>query len=155
MVPDRVEREILIDAPIEVVWEVITDPAHVSGWFGEIAEIDLRPGGRITHAWKEEGGLTEERGIVEKVEPPHYFSYRWIRGAEAEAREDNSTLVEFTLTVDGEGTRLRVVETGFSKLDWPEDERREDAESHREGWEHELGELREYVQELERGSARR
>jgi len=155
MVPDRVEREILIDAPIEVVWEVISDPAHVSGWFGEIAEIDLRPGGRITHAWEEEGGLTEERGIVEKVEPPHYFAYRWIRGAEAEAREDNSTLVEFTLTLDGEGTRLRVVETGFSGLDWPEDERHEDAESHREGWAHELGELREYVQELERGSARR
>lgn len=155
MVPDRVEREILIDAPIEVVWEVITEPAHVSGWFGEFAEIDLRPGGRITHAWKEERGLTEERGIVEKVEPPHCFSYRWIRGAEAEARDDNSTLVEFTLTVDGEGTGLRVVETGFSKLDWPEDERREDAESHREGWEHELGELREYVQELERGSERR
>jgi uncharacterized protein YndB with AHSA1/START domain len=61
MVPDRVEREILIDAPIDVVWAVITDPAHVSGWFGETAEIDLRPGGRITHAWKEEGGLTEER----------------------------------------------------------------------------------------------
>jgi hypothetical protein len=59
------------------------------------------------------------------------------------------------LTLDGEGTRLRVVETGFSKLDWPEHERREDAESHREGWEHELGELREYVLELERGSARR
>jgi uncharacterized protein YndB with AHSA1/START domain len=155
MVPDRVEREILIEAPREVVWEVITDPAHVSGWFGETAEIDLRPGGQVTHAWKEEGGLTEERGIVEKVEPPHHFSYRWIRGAEAEAREDNSTLVEFTLTVQGVGTRLRVVETGFSNLDWPEDERREDAESHREGWEHELSELREYIRKLERGSARR
>ena len=73
MVPDRVEREILIDAQIEVVWAVITDPAHVSGWFGEIAEIDLRPGGRIAHAWKEEAGLTEERGIVRKVEPPHHL----------------------------------------------------------------------------------
>ncbi len=154
MVPDRVEREILIDAPIEVVWEVITDSAHVSGWFGETAEIDLRPGGRIIHAWKEDRGLTEERGIFERIEPPHYFSYRWIRGAEAEAREYNSTLVEFTLTADGEGTRLRVVETGFSKLDWPEDERRDDAESHREGWDRELGELREYVHELVRGSAR-
>ena len=92
---------------------------------------------------------------MEKVEPPHYFAYRWIRGADAEAREDNSTLVEFTLTVDGEGTRLRVVETGFSGLDSPEDERRQDAESHREGWARELGELREYVQELERGSTRR
>jgi uncharacterized protein YndB with AHSA1/START domain len=155
MVPDRVERETLIHAPIEIVWAVITDPAHVMGWFGETAEIDLRPGGRITHAWKEEGGLTEERGIVERVEPPHYFSYRWIRGAEAEAREDNSTLVEFTLAADGEATRLRVVETGFSKLDWSEDERREDAESHHEGWEHELGELREYVLNLEGGAARR
>jgi uncharacterized protein YndB with AHSA1/START domain len=31
-------------------------------------------------------------------------------------RDDNSTLVEFTLIPEGEKTRLRVVETGFAAL---------------------------------------
>jgi uncharacterized protein YndB with AHSA1/START domain len=146
VVPERIEREIHVDAPIEVVWEVLTDPQHVAGWFGDIAEIDLRPGGKITHAWAEDPAGHTERGAVEKVEPPRYFSYRWIRGDETEAREDNSTLVEFTLTPEGDGTRLRVVESGFSKLDRPEDEQERDAEGHRVGWEHELGELREYAE---------
>ena len=42
------------DAPIELVWEAITDPDHVAHWFGpegfetarESIEIDLRIGGR-------------------------------------------------------------------------------------------------------------
>jgi uncharacterized protein YndB with AHSA1/START domain len=146
MVPERVEREILIDAPPQVVWAVITEPDHVSGWFSDSAEIDLRPGGKITLVW--EGDHTEH-GRVEKIEPPHLFSFRWIRGADTDAREDNSTLVEFSLSAEGEGTRLRVVETGFSNLDLSEDDQAKDAEGHREGWEHELDQLREYLGQQE------
>ena len=150
MAPDRVEREILIDAPLEVVWAVITEPDHVSGWFSEAAEIDLRPGGEMTLDW--EGHRVS--GRVEQLDPPHRFSFRWIRGSGQEAREDNSTLVEFSLSADGEGTRLRVVETGFASLDWPEEDRARDAEEHRAGWELELDELREYLRRHEGTSAR-
>jgi len=142
MVPERVEREILVDAPLAVVWAVITEPEHISGWFSDSVEIDLRPGGKLTLTW--EGDHTEH-GRVVKVEPPHLFSFRWIRGSATDARQDNSTLVEFNMSAEGHGTRLRVVETGFRNLDRPEDERARDAEEHREGWEHELDELREYL----------
>jgi uncharacterized protein YndB with AHSA1/START domain len=146
MVPERVEREILVDAPLGVVWAVITEPEHISGWFSDSVEIDLRPGGKLTLIW--EGDHTEHGRVVE-VEPPHYFSFRWIRGSATDVRQDNSTLVEFNLSADGKSTRLRVVETGFSKLDRPEDEQARDAEEHREGWRHELDELREYLRQLE------
>ena len=149
MAPDRVEREILIDAPLEVVWAVITEPDHVSGWFSETAEIDLRPGGEMTLDW--EGHRVS--GRVEQLDPPHHFSFRWIRGSGEEARDDNSTLVEFSLSADGEGTRLRVVETGFATLDWPEEEQVRDAEEHRAGWKLELDELREYLRRREGASA--
>lgn len=151
MVPERVEREILVDAPLAVVWAVITEPEHISGWFSDSVEIDLRPGGKLTLIW--EGDHTEH-GRVVKVEPPHYFAFRWIRGSATDVREDNSTLVEFNLSAEGHGTRLRVVETGFSKLDRPEDEQARDAEEHREGWEHELDELREYLRQ-QQGLSRR
>ncbi len=43
---DRIEREIHLRAPVERVWQVITEPRYVAQWFGQKAEIDLRPGGR-------------------------------------------------------------------------------------------------------------
>jgi uncharacterized protein YndB with AHSA1/START domain len=48
MVPQRIEREISIDAPLEVVWAVVTESQHISGWFsdsaaGRIVRIAVRP----------------------------------------------------------------------------------------------------------------
>jgi uncharacterized protein YndB with AHSA1/START domain len=80
MIPERIEREILIDAPIDVVWSVVTEPEHVGGWFSDSAEIDLRPGGDAIFIWDEHGSA---HGRVERVEPPHFVSYRWMRPVRA------------------------------------------------------------------------
>jgi uncharacterized protein YndB with AHSA1/START domain len=143
MVPERIKREIVIDAPIELVWAVITEPEHINGWFGDVAEVDLRPGGRVTFGWPEHGHAAH--GLVERVEPPHAFSFRWNRGPEADAGDDNYTLVEFTLHADGHATRLTVVESGFRDLAMPDEEKQRDADDHSEGWERELHELAEYA----------
>jgi uncharacterized protein YndB with AHSA1/START domain len=143
MVPERLEREILIDAPVEIVWAVITEPEHVNGWFGDATEIELRPGGRLMFRWERYGNTAH--GRVERVEPPRFFSFRWNRGTGTEVRDGNSTLVEFSLREEGDSTRLTVVESGFRELALPEDEKERDAEGHREGWERELDELAEYA----------
>src|SRR5262245_43405832 len=51
MVADRIEREILIEAPVEVVWEVVTRPDQIRRWWSDEAEVDLRPGGAGTLTW--------------------------------------------------------------------------------------------------------
>jgi uncharacterized protein YndB with AHSA1/START domain len=142
MVADRIEQEILIDAPPEVVWELVTDPAHLGAWFGDAAEIDLRPGGDAAFTWEEGGRFL---GRVERVEPPRFFSYRWARPKDTPPAEGNSTLVEFSLSAEGEGTRLRVVESGFATLARSEDEKAEHFADNTEGWTVELGHLREYA----------
>lgn len=152
MVPERIERDILIEAPVEAVWAIVTEPEHVGSWFSDSAEIDLRPGGEAILTWEEHGSA---RAWVEKVEPPHSFSFRWARPVGAEPRKGNSTLVEFSLSAEGEHTRLRVVESGFPALDWSEDEKAKYAEENKQGWELELGELRDYVTKQVRESARR
>ena len=118
MVSDRIERDVYIAAPVWRVWEVLTEPKHVGMWFGngEPAEIDLRPGGRIVF---DHGDQDKLPAVVEKLEEPRCFSFRWAAedgtgGREPTAR--TATLVEFTLEPEGEGTRLRVAESGFSEV---------------------------------------
>ena len=149
MVPDRIERETVISAPVERVWELITQAEHLGRWFGDAgAEIDLRPGGAMVLRWADFG---TNRGRVVAVEPPTRFSYRWAPfkdpGGE-EPAEGNSTLVEFTLQPEGDATRLRVVESGFASLATSEEQRGKNVDGNTKGWEFETGELREYAEKV-------
>lgn len=143
MATDRIEREIIINAPQDRVWAVLTEPDHVARWFGDSAEVDLRPGGKMIFGWKEHGN---HHARVERVEPPGFFSYRWARPTGTEPTSGNSTLVEFTLISEGSATRLRVVETGFASLDGSEEDRGTAVKQNTEGWISELGELQEYAE---------
>ncbi len=145
-------ERVLIEAPLEVVWAVVTEQEHVGGWFSDSAEIDLRPGGEAALTWEKHGTA---RAWVEKVEPPHSFSFRWTRPMGADLRTGNSTLVEFSLSAEGEHTRLRVVESGFPALEGSEEEKATYAEGNTEGWKAELGDLQEYAAKLVGASAQR
>jgi uncharacterized protein YndB with AHSA1/START domain len=149
---DTIEREITIAAPVERVWELITQPEHVGTWFGDAgAEIDLRPGGAMALSWEEHGTV---RARVERVEPPRRFSYRWASKMDAEPEEGASTLVEFTLEPAGAGTLLRVVETGFAALDLPAGEQAKRADGNTEGWDYEMRDLSEYARSAEAAARR-
>lgn len=146
MVPERIEQEITIAAPVQRVWDVLTQADHVGTWFADAgAEVELRPGGKMILSWREHGTY---QGVVERVEPPRLFSFRGAINPDEELREDNCTLVEFTLTPDGEGTRLRVVESGYQALRGSEEEKAKHAQENAEGWRDKLVELRTYAQGL-------
>jgi uncharacterized protein YndB with AHSA1/START domain len=149
MIPDRIERETFIAAPVERVWTLITEAQHLGRWFGDAgAEIDLRPGGAMVLRWSDYGA---SRGRVIAVEPHTRFSYRWAPfkdpGGE-EPVEGNSTLVEFTLRPEDGGTLLRVVESGFASLDTTDEQRAQNHKGNTEGWAYETGELREYAEKV-------
>ena len=73
--------------------------------------------------------------VVETVDRPRRFSFRWNYPAGEEPVTGNSVLVEFTLTPEGgERTRLRVTESGHELRDWPGEEKQRYADEHREGW---------------------
>jgi uncharacterized protein YndB with AHSA1/START domain len=108
--------------------------------------------GKATLTWNEHGSFPLR---VEKVDPPHSVAYRWARPAGAEPRAGNSTLIEFSLSEEGKGTRLRVVESGFAALEEAEEEKAKHFQENMQGWERELGELREYVSRLVSPSSRR
>jgi uncharacterized protein YndB with AHSA1/START domain len=73
--------------------------------------------------------------VVETVDPPHRFAFRWAYPDGEVPVAGNSVLVEFTLTADGdERTRLRVTETGLDAIGWPDDDKARYTEEHRDGW---------------------
>lgn len=141
---DAIEREIVIDAPPGVVWAIVTESQHVAGWFSDEAEIELRPGGRMLLTWHGRGTY---EGRVETVDPPRLFAFRW-QTREGEFSETNSTVVTMTLEAEEARTRLRVVESGFATLPWPDDSRARYADENAKGWLTELDELREYFAQV-------
>lgn len=89
----EVERELLVPAEPERVWETLSEPE----WLGEDASIDLRPGGDVS--------IGDRSGFVEEAEEPRRLTFWW------RAEGEESTRVELELVPDADGTRVRVVET--------------------------------------------
>lgn len=144
MVTDRIEREIVVAAPAERLWELLTRPEHIGRWFeGMEPEVDLRPGGAMVLSSQEFGKF---HAIVDKVEPPRLFAYRWARHPDTPVAEGTATLVEFTLTPEGDGTRVRVVESGFAMTDALKVDQQRHAESNSHGWLQVLDSLRRYAE---------
>jgi len=124
-------REILIEAPIEVVWRTVTEPDQVSQWFADRVDLVIEPGAHGYMEFGDQGGPV----VVETVDPPTRFSFRWNHPRDEEPVAGNSMLVEFTLTPEGdERTQLRVTESGHELRAWPEEEKQRYADEHREGW---------------------
>ena len=129
---DRITRETLIDAPVERVWALVTQPGFWVADPAALAGTEAVEGGSTTARNAEHGDFPVR---VERVEPPSYVAYRWASAFPGqELRADNSTLVEFFLTAEGEQTRLRVVESGFAALVAPEELRRRAFEDNSGGW---------------------
>jgi uncharacterized protein YndB with AHSA1/START domain len=137
-IPDEVRRELVVEAPPERVWRAITQAEELVRWFPDkIAEVDLRPGGAIRIEWRD--GEFDD-GTIDVVEKPSRLAFRW-HGAGFDSPE---TLVEFTLEAVAGGTRIVVVESGFSRV---RAEKRATAwQDNDGGWAKELGELKAYLE---------
>jgi len=137
--PDRIERVLELKQPREKVWAALTTAEGLGAWFGNTATIDLRPGGAATMAW-DSGDTASMR--VERVEEPSVFGFTWhIYGLPED--DPRRTYVEFTLEPAGAGTRLTVVESGFSQL--PDAAHRKAFDGNTGGWKNELAELVAYL----------
>ncbi|MFF7505065.1 SRPBCC domain-containing protein [Streptomyces lavendulae] len=132
MIHDRIERETLIEAPLERVWSLVTEPGFWVAEPEQVAGTVAREGESVLAKNAQYGDFPVR---VEKVEPPTYVAYRWASAFPGEElRGDNTTLVEFTLTPEGDGTRLRVVESGFAALAGAEELRAKALEDNTGGW---------------------
>lgn len=143
-----IEREILIDAPVDVVWRTVTEPDQIVRWFADRAVLELHPAGqgRLVFVDRSSGDERAFELVVEAVDRPTRFSYRWGQAEGEVPIASNSVLVEFTLAAAGDDrTRLCVRETGLAETSWPDEQKGRYAEDHRNGWAHHLGRIEQLL----------
>lgn len=117
---DRIEKRIQVRAPRARVWRALANANEFGAWFGVKLEGDFAARttvrGRLTIPGYDH--LTLELQ-VERIEPEHYFSYRWHPYAidpKADYTAEPTTLVEFRLEEIADGTALTIVESGFDRI---------------------------------------
>jgi uncharacterized protein YndB with AHSA1/START domain len=96
-----VERETMVEATPEEVWEALTDEDRLEEWMAPEVELDPTEGGEISVR----DGDDERSGIVETVEEQERFAFTWSRPGEGES------FVEFTIEALPGGSRVTVIET--------------------------------------------
>jgi uncharacterized protein YndB with AHSA1/START domain len=144
---DRIEKTVTLRAPRSRVWQAIADAEKFGAWFGVTLDGPFAAGqtvrGKITHPDYEH--LTMELQI-DRIEPEHHFSYRWHPYAvkpEIDYSNEPTTLVEFDLDDNDDGTRLTIVESGFDAV--PLARRAEAFRMNSDGWAEQITNIERYV----------
>ncbi|MBL1080157.1 SRPBCC domain-containing protein [Nocardia sp. 2] len=141
-----IEREIYVDAAPEVVFEVVSKPEHISEWWTDDASFTVRPGATGEFVWGDRVDVVA-MSVVE-VDPPRRFSFRWCYAGGAVSDDDASMLVTIDLVPAGEGTTIRLVETGFREMGWEAAKLEEVYNDHVSGWDTFIPRLGDYVARL-------
>ena len=144
---DRIEKRILLRAPRSRVWRALTNTEEFGKWFRVKLEGAFAVGqlirGRITHPGYEH--VTMEV-TVERMDDEHLFSFRWHPYAidpKFDYSTEPTTLVEFRLEGEADGTRLTVVESGFDRI--PATRRDEAFRMNSQGWAAQIENIRRHV----------
>jgi uncharacterized protein YndB with AHSA1/START domain len=138
----KLEREIRIDASPDVVFDVVSRPEHIRMWWPDEASFEPEPGATGELVF---GGHAVEQITVVEVDPPRRFAIRWIAGEGQVPDEDNSLLLTFDLEPAGDGTVLRLTESGWREKGWEAAVLEEAFRDHERGWDLFLSRLRDYA----------
>lgn len=144
----RIEREIFVEASPDIVFEVVSRPEHVRQWWPDDADYELIPGQNGHIVFGVDDAATVESFTVVDSQPPRTFSFRWTHPAGETASAGNSMLVTFELAPVGDGTRVRMTETGFRERGWENAVVEEQYRAHEFGWDFYLPRLAPYVESM-------
>jgi uncharacterized protein YndB with AHSA1/START domain len=142
-----IERELHIEATPEIVYEVISTPAHLQEWWPDEAELKPVPGGAgvFTFGDSSTPDAKVAQLTVVDADPPRRFSFRWGHDEGVTAAPGNSFLVCFDLVPSGAGTLLRMTESGFREMGWEAAVLEETYLDHVNGWDYFLPRLVTYA----------
>jgi uncharacterized protein YndB with AHSA1/START domain len=157
---DRIEKRVVLRAPLERVWRAISDAEEFGRWFGVRFDEPFVEGASITAAiapttvddqvarrQEPHAGVKSTWQIV-AIEPRRRFAYRWHPFAidpDVNYDSEPTTLVEFTLSETDDGVLLTITESGFDAI--PPARRSASFEANSEGWAIQTDLVRRYIED--------
>src|SRR5205823_6215288 len=130
-VPDRIQKTITLRAPRSRVWRALSDSKEFGDWFGVKFDAPFAPGARlrgvlvgtsvdadVAKSQRQHAGVPFDI-TIDRIEPERLFSFRWHPFAIEKGVDysgEPTTLIEFVLEADANGTRLTVTESGFDQI---------------------------------------
>jgi uncharacterized protein YndB with AHSA1/START domain len=144
---DRIEKSVILAAPLARVWRAVSDATEFGSWFGVAFDGPFREGARLTGSivpttvdaqvaamQKPHEGKRFEF-VVERVEPMRRISFRWHPFAidpAVDYSKEPATTIAIELEEVAGGTRLTLTESGFDRL--PVERRAKAFEANDGGW---------------------
>src|SRR5580658_8001898 len=128
---DRIEKKILLRAPLKRVWHALSDAKDFGSWFGVKFEGQFAPGARMhgvivgTTVDPEVAKMQKQHSrvpfalTIERMEPERLLSFRWHPFAVepgVDYSAEPTTLIVFTLEEVADGVMLTVTESGFDQI---------------------------------------
>jgi uncharacterized protein YndB with AHSA1/START domain len=145
---DRIERSVILKAPIGRVWQALSNAEEFGKWFGvALKGKSMQAGqslqGNITHPGYEH---LIWMVTIERMEPNRFLAWRWHPFAvdtTVDYSSEPTTLVEFALEEMDDGTRLTVTESGFDQV--PPHRRLEAFRMNSQGWTIQMDNITKHV----------
>lgn len=129
---ERLEKSVMLRAPLERVWRAISDAGQFGLWFGVRFDADFAPGatlvGRVTPTTVDEAVAKAQKPyegapftiLIDRIEPMKAFAFRWHPFAldpAVDYDQEPMTLVTFELFETDGGVLLVISESGFEQID--------------------------------------
>jgi uncharacterized protein YndB with AHSA1/START domain len=107
-----IQREALIRAPLERVWQLVATEEGLRQWWGNRITFEAKEGGGCEE-WRSEGNqIIHWRGVVTLYAPPHQLVMT-LRAQGQEGDGSQLTIIAIALAQEGAETRVQVTQRGF------------------------------------------
>lgn len=131
MPDNRIEKHVILKAPLDRVWDALTDSRQFGIWFGMDLDGPFVAGQPITGrivptqvdaevaAMQEPYAGTPVSFVIDRIQPKTLFSMRWHPFAidpQVDYSGEPMTLIVFALKETNDGVALTVTETGFEHI---------------------------------------
>lgn len=140
-----IQREIVINATKERIYDAIANPEKVVAWFPETLEGRYEVGEQPIFGFGDQG---KTQVHIVDARPYSYFAYRWVPGANhylGDVRKVPNTLVEFHIDDESDDScKVTLTESGFAEL--PTDIMEEAFRQNSGGWDFMLNRLTQYFE---------
>ena len=107
----------IIKAPIDKVWDALTNPETVKQYFfGSNQETDWNVGSKILWTGEYEGTSYVDKGVVQEYSPNKKLSYSYLSSwSGLEDKSENYLLVAYEVKPTEQGTELTITQSNYDE----------------------------------------